>query len=81
MLQEVGLPYEPHLVSFGTDDQMTPEFLSLNPNNKIPAIVDPDGPGGKPMGLWESGAFCISPKKPASSCRPTRRHGMNACNG
>ena len=59
MLEEVGLPYEPHLVSFGTDDQMTPEFLSLNPNNKIPAIVDPDGPGGKPMGLWESGAILV----------------------
>jgi GST-like protein len=59
MLEEVGLPYEPHLVSFGTDDQMTPEFLSLNPNNKIPAVVDPDGPGGKPMGLWESGAILV----------------------
>jgi GSH-dependent disulfide-bond oxidoreductase len=59
MLEETGLPYEAHLVSFGTDDQMTPEFLSLNPNNKIPAIVDPDGPGGKPMGLWESGAILV----------------------
>lgn len=59
MLEETGLPYEAHLVSFGTDDQMTPEFLSLNPNNKIPAIVDPDGPGGAPMGLWESGAILV----------------------
>jgi GSH-dependent disulfide-bond oxidoreductase len=59
MLEETGLPYEAHLVSFGTDDQMTPEFLSLNPNNKIPAIVDPDGPGGTPMGLWESGAILV----------------------
>ena len=59
MLEETGLPYEAHLVSFGTDDQMTPEFLSLNPNNKIPAIIDPDGPGGKPMGLWESGAILV----------------------
>ena len=59
MLEETGLPYEAHLVSFGTDDQMTPEFLSLNPNNKIPAIIDPDGPDGKPMGLWESGAILV----------------------
>ena len=58
-LEEMGLAYEPHLVSFGTDDQMTPEFMSLNPNNKIPAIIDPDGPGGKPMGLWESGAILL----------------------
>lgn len=55
MLEETGLPYEPHLVDFGKNDQMTPEFLSLNPNNKIPAIIDPDGPGGKPIGLFESG--------------------------
>ena len=59
MLEETGLPYEPHLVSFETNDQMTPEFLSLNPNNKIPAIIDPDGPGGKPLPLWETGAILI----------------------
>lgn len=59
MLEETGLPYEAHLVSFGTDDQLTPEFLSLNPNNKIPAIIDPDGPGGKPLPLFESGAILI----------------------
>lgn len=59
MLEETGLPYEPHLVSFDTQDQMTPEFLSLNPNNKIPAILDPHGPGGKPLGLFESGAILI----------------------
>src|SRR5687768_7430172 len=56
-LEELGLPYEPHLVSFDTNDQMSPEFLSLNPNNKIPAIIDPDGPGGKPLALFESGAI------------------------
>ena len=56
-LEELGLPYEPHLVSFETNDQMSPEFLSLNPNNKIPAIVDPDGPGGQPLALFESGAI------------------------
>ncbi|MFM9426422.1 GST-like protein [Variovorax sp. GrIS 2.14] len=59
MLEEIGLPYEPHLVSFETNDQMSPEFLSLNPNNKIPAILDPDGPGGKPLGLFESGAILL----------------------
>lgn len=58
-LEELGLPYEPHLVSFQTDDQLTPEFLSLNPNNKIPAIIDPDGPGGEPLPLFESGAILV----------------------
>ncbi len=59
MLEETGLPYEAHLVNFKTDDQLSPEFLSLNPNNKIPAIIDPDGPGGKPLALFESGAILI----------------------
>jgi GSH-dependent disulfide-bond oxidoreductase len=57
MLEEIGLPYEVHLVDFGKDDQKTPEFLSLNPNGKIPAILDPDGPGGRPLPLFESGAI------------------------
>ncbi|MBV8922773.1 glutathione S-transferase family protein [Bradyrhizobium sp.] len=57
MLEEIGLPYEVHLVDFGRDDQKTPEFLSLNPNGKIPAIIDPDGPGGRPLPLFESGAI------------------------
>ncbi|MDM7456772.1 MAG: glutathione S-transferase N-terminal domain-containing protein [Tepidimonas sp.] len=59
MLEECGLPYEAHRVSFDTGDQFTPEFLSLNPNNKIPAILDPNGPDGEPMPLWESGAILI----------------------
>ena len=59
MLEECGLPYDAHLVSFDTNDQMSPEFLSLNPNNKIPAIIDPHGPGGAPLGLFESGAILI----------------------
>jgi GSH-dependent disulfide-bond oxidoreductase len=58
-LEETGLPYEPHLVSFGTNDQLTPEFLSLNPNNKIPALIDPNGPGGQPLALFESGAMLV----------------------
>jgi len=59
MLEELGLAYEAHKVDFGAGDQFTPEFLSLNPNNKIPAIIDPDGPDGKPMPLFESGAILI----------------------
>ncbi len=59
MLEETGLPYEPHLVNFATQDQMSPEFLSLNPNNKIPAIIDPHGPGDQPLALFETGAILI----------------------
>jgi GST-like protein len=59
MLEETGLPYEPHCVDITKNESWTPEFLSLNPNGKIPAIIDPDGPGGKPLGLWESGAILI----------------------
>ena len=59
MLEEIGLPYEVHAVNIGKDESWTPEFLSLNPNGKIPAIVDPDGPGGQPLGLFESGAILL----------------------
>ncbi len=59
MLEECGLAYEAHLVSFERNDQMSPEFLALNPNNKIPAILDPNGPDGQPLALWESGAILI----------------------
>jgi GST-like protein len=59
MLEELGLPYEPHLVRFDANDQLSPEFLSLSPNNKIPAILDPDGPGGQPLALFESGAILL----------------------
>lgn len=59
MLEETGLPYEAHLVDIGADDQKTPEFLSLNPNGKIPAIIDPGGPDGAPIGVFESGAILI----------------------
>ena len=58
-LEETGLAYEPHLVSFERNDQLTPAFLSLNPNNKIPAMLDPDGPGGEPLALFESGAILL----------------------
>ena len=59
MLEETGLPYEVHLVDIGKNETWTPDYLSLNPNGKIPAILDPDGPGGKPLALFESGAILI----------------------
>ena len=59
MLEETGLPYEPHLVRFEADEQLSPAFASLNPNRKIPAIIDPNGPDGQPMPLFESGAILI----------------------
>lgn len=59
MLEETGLPYEPHAVNITQNETWGPEFLSLNPNGKIPAIIDPHGPGGKPLGLFESGVILI----------------------
>jgi GST-like protein len=59
MLEEIGLPYEAHFIDIGKNESWTPEFLSLNPNGKIPAILDPDGPGGKPLALFESGAILV----------------------
>ncbi|WP_185803660.1 glutathione S-transferase N-terminal domain-containing protein [Pontivivens nitratireducens] len=59
MLEETGLPYEAHTINIMQNDQMTPEFLALNPNNKIPAIIDPGGPGGDPVEIFETGAIMI----------------------
>ena len=59
MLEEIGLAYEAHKVSFDNDDQLSPEFISLSANNKIPAILDPNGPGGQPLALFESGAILL----------------------
>ena len=59
MLEEIGLPYEPHTIDIGKNETWTPEFLSLNPNGKIPAILDPDGPDGAPIGVFESGAILL----------------------
>ena len=59
MLEEIGLPYEVHLVDILKNESHLPEFLALNPNGKIPAILDPDGPGGKPLALFESGAILV----------------------
>ncbi|MBZ6074844.1 glutathione S-transferase N-terminal domain-containing protein [Microvirga puerhi] len=58
-LEELGIPYEPHTINIGQNETWTPEFLSLNPNGKIPAIIDPNGPGGKPLALFESGAILL----------------------
>src|SRR5271155_3448805 len=58
-LEELGLSYEPHLIDFGKNENLTPDFLSLNPNGKIPAIIDPNGPGGAPLGLFESAAILL----------------------
>ena len=71
MLEELGLPYEPHLVDITKNESWTPEFLSLNPNGKIPAIIDPDGPGGRPLALFESGAILIYLAEKTGQLLPT----------
>ena len=75
MLEETTLPYEPHLVSFDTNDQMSPEFRSLNPYGKIPAILDPNGPDGKPLPLFESGAILIYLAEKSGQFMPTDSAG------
>ncbi len=71
LLEELGLPYRLHLVDIQKNEQMRAEFLAINPNNKIPAIVDTDGPGGTPLTLWESGAILIYlAEKTASALLP-----------
>ena len=74
-LEEMGLAYEAHRVSFDTNDQMSPAFLSLNPNNKIPAILDPHGPGGKPLALFESGAILVYLAEKTGKLMPTDAAG------
>jgi GST-like protein len=74
MLEETGLPYEPHLVRFDSNDQLSPEFLAVNPNNKIPAILDPNGPGGKPLPLFESGAILLYLADKAQRFLPQEAH-------
>jgi GST-like protein len=75
MLEETGLPYEPHLVRFDTNDQVSAEFVSLNPNNKIPAIIDPNGPDGEPLGVFESGAILLYLADKARSFIPQNAAG------
>lgn len=71
MLEETGLAYEPHFINIGENETWGPEFLSLNPNGKIPAIIDPDGPGGKPFGLFESGAILLYLAEKTGQLLPT----------
>ena len=71
LLEELGVPYEPHLIDFGKNEQSTPEFLALNPNGKIPAIIDPDGPGGAPLGLFESGSILLYLAEKTGKLLPT----------
>ncbi len=71
MLEETGLPYEPHLIDIGKNETWSPEYLSLNPNGKIPAILDPNGPGGKPLALFESGAILVYLADKAGAFLPT----------
>lgn len=59
MLEEIGLPYEPHYVDISTNESKDPAFISLNPNGRIPAIIDPHGPGGEAIGMWESAAILV----------------------
>jgi GST-like protein len=70
-LEETGLAYEPHRVAFDRDEQKSPEFTSLNPYQKIPAILDPDGPGGRPLALFESGAILLYLADKAGALIPT----------
>lgn len=79
MLEESGLPYEPHLVSFERNDQMSPEFLALNPNNKIPAIIDPQGPDGRPLALFESGAILVYLADKTGQLMPNDGAGRYEC--
>jgi len=73
MLEETGLPYDAHLIDFAKNDQLSPEFLSLNPNNKIPAIIDPQGPDGAPLALFESGAILIYLAEKSGTLLPAAR--------
>ena len=82
MLEECGLPYSVHKVDISKGEQHKPEFLRISPNNRIPAIVDPDGPGGKPISLFESGAILIYlAEKTASSCPRIRSRSTRRWNG
>src|SRR5688572_23089164 len=74
MLEELGLPYNVHPINIGKDDQFRPEFIAINPNSKIPAIVDPDGPEGQPISMMESGAILVYlAEKTGKLLPPTKR--------
>ena len=75
MLEETGLAYEPHLVSFATSDHKTPEFASLSPYKKIPAIIDPNGPGNRPLPMFESGAILLYLAEKSGKLMPVDKAG------
>ncbi len=75
MLEEVGLPYRVHKIDISKDEQFAEEFVMINPNNKIPAIVDQDGPGGKPLSIFESGAILIYLAEKTGQLLPTDVRG------
>jgi len=77
MLEETGLPYEVHRVAFEREEQHSPEYLALNPNNKIPAIIDPNGPGGRPLALWESIAILQYLAEKTGKLAPTDAAGRH----
>lgn len=76
-LEELGLPYEAHTVSFSDTSQKSPEFVSLNPNGRIPAILDPHGPDGKPIGVFESGAILVYLAEKTGQLMPTDPRGRS----
>jgi GSH-dependent disulfide-bond oxidoreductase len=77
MLEELGLPYNAHAINIGKNDQFTPEFVAINPNSKIPAIVDPEGPDGKPMAVFESGAILIYLAEKTGKLVPASKRGRS----
>ena len=79
MLEECGLPYTVHKVDISKNDQFKPDFLKINPNSKIPAIVDPQGPGGTPFALWESGAILIYLADKTGKLMPTESRERFTC--
>ena len=83
MLEECKLPYSVHEINIGQDQQFTPEFIAINPNSKIPAIVDSAGPDGKPISMFESGAILVylSGKTGVSFCQNRRAASTTRCNG
>ncbi|OLP58044.1 glutathione S-transferase [Xaviernesmea oryzae] len=74
-LEELGLAYDAHRIDFSTNEQKSPEFVSLNPNGRIPAIIDPNGPDGKPIGLFESGAILVYLAEKTGKLIPADAHG------
>jgi GST-like protein len=73
MLEEVGVPYRVHPINIGKDDQFKPDYIKINPNSKIPSIVDPDGPDGKPIAMMESGAILVYLARKTGKLLPSGR--------